>query len=377
MNYRSIISTGISALVLCALVAPTVGPIASATALTNSQARRAAMLRRTALAHDTTLAARYAVKTKTTTTTTTTSPTAPVVTAPVVTEPTAPATNAHWIGAYVTGSAENLTNLTTLEGLVGQKFAVRNFFQNTSQGFTEVQSTAISDHGAIPLITLEFWNPTVSTTAMTGGSYKQIAAGSMDAYLIKYATNAKNFGRPVWFRPFHEMNGDWYPWSGTATGNSPADFIAAWRHVRTIFNNAGATNVKFVWCPNADSVPNTTANAIKSYWPGESYVDYIALDGYNFGTTSSTWRSFTSVMGPGYSAVIALSATKPIFVAETGCGTVGGDKAAWITDMFNVMPTKFSRISGITWFNANKERDWRIESSSASLNAYKAAILKF
>ena len=361
-------SLGVSTLLVSTLVAPIMlVPVATASAATTAATRRAAIERRAKVSR--TQPAPTIIASTTTTTTIATPITAPVTTP-------APATD-RWVGAYVTGSAENLTNLTTLEGKVGQKFAVRNFFQNTTQGFTEVQSSAITNHGGIPLVTLEFWNASVSTSVMTGGSYKQIANGSMDAYLIKYATNAKNFGKPVWLRPFHEMNGNWYPWAGTATGNTPADFIAAWRHVRTIFSNAGATNVKFVWSPNADSVPNTTANAIGKYWPGESYVDYIGIDGYNFGTTASTWRSFSSVMGPAYKACAALSPTKPIFIAETGCGTIGGDKAAWISNMFKVIPTTYPRIIGVTWFNANKERDWRIESSTASLNAFKAGSLTF
>ena len=366
MKLNSILSLGVSALLVSVLVAPMMLiPAANASAATTATSRRAAIERRTQISR-TTPAPTIIPSTPTTTT----------IATPVTNPITKPVAD-RWVGAYVTGAAENLTNLTTLEGKVGQKFAVRNFFQNTTQGFTEVQSSAISNHGSIPLVTLEFWNASVSTSVMTGGSYKQIANGSMDAYLIKYANNAKNFGKPVWLRPFHEMNGNWYPWAGTAAGNTPADFIAAWRHVRTIFNNAGATNVKFVWSPNADSVPNTTANAIGKYWPGESYVDYIGIDGYNFGTTASTWRSFSSVMGPAYQTCAALSATKPIFIAETGCGTTGGDKAAWITNMFKVIPTTYPRIIGVTWFNANKERDWRIESSTASLNAFKSAIVAF
>ena len=367
MKLKPFMSLGVSTLLVSALVAPMMlVPVATASAETTAASRRAAIERRAKVSR--TQPAPTIVPSTTIA--------APTTDPAPVTAVTASVTD-RWVGAYVTGSAENLTNLTTLEGKVGQKFAVRNFFQNTSQGFTQVQSAAITDHGAIPLVTLEFWNASVSTSVMTGGSYKQIANGSMDAYLIKYATNAKNFGKPVWLRPFHEMNGNWYPWAGTAAGNTPADFIAAWRHVRTLFKNAGATNVKFVWSPNADSVPNTTANAIGKYWPGESYVDSIGIDGYNFGTTSSTWRSFSSVMGPAYKACAALSPTKPIFIAETGCGTVGGDKAAWISNMFKVIPTTYPRIVGVTWFNANKERDWRIESSTASLNAFKTGIVSF
>jgi len=157
-------------------------------------------------------------------------------------------------------------------------------------------------------------------------------------------------------------------------GNAPADFVPAWRHMKDLFAAEGATNVKFVWSPNADSVPNTAANGIAKYWPGESYVDLIAIDGYNFGGSTSTWRSFASVFSGAYSAVTALSATKPVFIAETACSTVGGDKAAWIAEMYRVLPSRFPRISGVTWFNTLKERDWRVESSAASLAAYKVGL---
>lgn len=366
MKLGSLVSAGISVVLLSALVAPVgIAPVASASAATAANLRREAYIQRVAVARRV-----RPVPTKVVAP----APAPAPVPAPVPV--TTLAKPDRWIGAFVSGSAENLTNLTTLEGKVGQTLTVRNYFQNTSQGFTVVQATAISDHGSIPMATLEFMNPAAGT-GMSGGSYKQIANGSMDAYLIKYATNAKNFGRPVWLRPFHEMNGNWYPWAGTAAGNTPADFIAAWQHVNGIFKNAGATNVKFVWCPNADSVPNTTANAIAKYWPGGAYVDYIAIDGYNFGTTTSTWRSFSSVFGAAYATVSTLNATKPIIIAETGCGTVGGDKAAWITDMFKVIPTKFPRMTGVTWFNVEKERDWRIESTTASLAAFKTGIITF
>ena len=369
MKIQALVSAGITAILLGALVAPVVFiPVESASAATSFSVRREATRRRAILARKATLARQVTLARRP-------APVVNVAPAPVApTAPTAPAAD-RWIGTYVTGSAENMTTLTALEGQVGQKFSVRNYFQNTSQGFTEVQASAISAHGAIPMATLEFQNPALGT-GMSGGTYSQIAAGSMDAYLQRYARNAAAYGKPVWLRPFHEMNGDWYPWSGTAAGNTSADFIAAWRHVHAVFAAEGATNVKFVWSPNADSVPNTTANAIAKYWPGDAYVDYIGLDGYNFGTTAATWRSFSSVFGAAYAAVAGLS-SKPIFIAETGTGTVGGDKAAWIASMFKTIPTSFSRIVGVTWFNANKERDWRIESSTASLNSFKTNSAAF
>jgi beta-mannanase len=245
---------------------------------------------------------------------------------------------------------------------------VSSYFQNTSQGFTFTQATNAVGAGAVPMVTLEFWDP-AGGVSQPSFSLAKIAGGSFDTYLHAYAKSAKAFGSPVWLRPLHEMNGNWYPWGGTVNGNTPASFIAAWRHIHDIFVSEGATNVSFVWCPNADSVPATTANSISAYWPGDGYVDLLGLDGYNFG--GSAWRSFSSTFSSAYAKVTALS-SKPVVVGEIGCATQGGNKAAWITDMFKVIPASFPRIAGIAWFDADKECDWRVESDAASLAAFSA-----
>jgi hypothetical protein len=279
---------------------------------------------------------------------------------------------ARWVGFYVPGAPLDVAPLSALETQVGTSAKVSNYFQNTSQGFTATQAGNAVAHGSIPLITLEFWNP-ANGVDQPAFSLKAISGGAYDAYLRQYARDAKAFGSEVWLRPLHEMNGNWYPWGGTVNGNSPADFVPAWRHIHDIFAAEGASNVKFVWAPNSDSAVGG-ANAISAYWPGDAYVDYMALDGYNFGTgTGSTWRTFGDVFGPGYATVTALSA-KPLFIAETACSPVGGDKAAWIADMFASIPTRYPRIVGITWFNANKECDWRLECSPSSLAAFTAGL---
>jgi endoglucanase len=258
--------------------------------------------------------------------------------------------------------------LDSMESQIGTRAAVVNFFISDSESFPLSRCQSVAGQGSIPLVTLEFWS------AQNGG-LDAITAGSKDAYLRAFADSAKSYGKEVWLRPFHEMNGNWYPWSGTTNGNSAADLVAAWRHVRTIFNERGATNVKFVWCVNNDSVPNTSANSIEGYWPGDAYVDMVALDGYNWGTTQSwgsTWRSFGSTFSDCYKRTAALTA-KPMFIAETACPEQGGSKAAWITDMFKQINTNYTRIKGVVWFNANKECDWRVESSSTSLAAFKSA----
>lgn len=288
-------------------------------------------------------------------------------------------TSERWVGFHVPGASTDAARLTQLEAETGIHAAVVNYFQNGEHDFSAAQATAVSQCGAIPMVTLEMWKPTGSAS-QPAYSLAAINSGKFDAYFTRFARDAAAYGKPVWLRPFHEMNGNWYPWCGTVNGNSPAAFVTAWRRVHGIFRQQGATNVEFVWCPNVDSIDaqgrvNTSANAIKQYWPGGDYVDYMALDGYNFGEgDGQSWRSFTQIFARPYAEVIALSATKPLFIAETGCATQGGSKPAWIADMFATSSRNFPRIRGIGWFNANKDRDWRVNSSPISLEAFRGGV---
>jgi len=278
-----------------------------------------------------------------------------------------------WVGFYQLGAPSDFAPFGRTEWAARLRARVCSYFsQAPLDPFNVSMASSARSHGVIPMITLEFGSPAKGVSQPLY-SMDAIVAGSLDDYLRDYARSAKTYGGPVWLRPFHEMNGRWYPWGGTVNGNTPEKCVAAWRHVRTIFREEGATNVLFVWSPNADSVPNTRANQIKEYWPGEEYVDIIGLDGFNFGAGKGmSWRSFEKIYTAPYREVCKLSSTKPIIVAEIGCTAEGGDKAAWIAAMFKVIPVKFPRMVGVVWFNADKDRDWRVDSSSASRQAFVA-----
>jgi beta-mannanase len=82
----------------------------------------------------------------------------------------------------------------------------------------------------------------------------------------------------------HEMNGNWYPWS---VGSTPDEYILAWRHVHDIFSNKSldSTRPQWIWSVNYQDSGNYKA---EEYWVGDNYVDWLGLDGYNWGA-SSTW----------------------------------------------------------------------------------------
>jgi beta-mannanase len=170
------------------------------------------------------------------------------------------------------------------------------------------------------------------------------------------------------------MNGNWSPWSEQVNGNSPGQYILAWRHVHDIFTANGVTNVTWVWTPNI-----TGGNGVspEGYYPGDQYVDWAGLDGYNSGPdqNGNVWESFSQVFSASYNKLLQIAPNKPFMIAETSSTEVGGSKAAWITDVLvKQIPVNFPNIKALVWFNVNKESDWRVESSLAAQNAFAKGI---
>ncbi len=203
-----------------------------------------------------------------------------------------------------------------------------------------------------------------------------IANGSYDDSITEWAKAAAAWGHPFFFLLDEEMNGTWYPYSPGQNGNTASDFIAAWRHVHDIFTSVGATNVTWVWCPNV--ITPDTGTPLDQLYPGDDYVDWVGLNGYNWG--GNRWQSFASVFGPSYQALLKLAPGKPIIIGETASAEAGGSKAKWITSaLTKQLPENFPQIKAILWFNWRiYEQDvwwpWEIESSPAANSAFSAAI---
>jgi len=212
-----------------------------------------------------------------------------------------------------------------------------------------------------------------------------ILSGAHDAQIAAWVAAAKAYGKPLYIRFDHEMNGDWYPWGQGVNGNTPAQFVAAWKYVVNKFRSGGATNVRWVWSPaeiNVDPANGFPAGQypLTGLYPGDAYVDMVGMDGYNFGTSgqgTAGWRSFTTVFGATYAAIRALAPSKPIYIAETNCAEAGGDKAAWITSAFlTEIPASFPALIGVVWFDAFGTFDplWAITTSPSALSAYRQVV---
>jgi hypothetical protein len=281
------------------------------------------------------------------------------------------------LGVSITGTYRSVgPTLDEFTEQTGRMPRIAMYYRDWNEGWSTAlidrrATRPILERGAIPMIT---WLPTLSTgNPIYQPSYSpaSIAAGAYDPYIERAAREAAAFHHPIFIRFAHEMNGSWSSWGAGVDGNTPADYVAMWRHVVSIFRAAGATNVRWVWSPNVYS-NNSVAVPFQPYYPGNKWVDYVGLDGYNWGAVNgSGWCSFLNVFSSSYNQITKLT-NKPVMITETASTELGGNKAAWIRAIPNALQTRMPTVRALIWFDQNKETDWSLNSSPESESAFRS-----
>jgi hypothetical protein len=286
---------------------------------------------------------------------------------------------------------------------------------------------------AIPAIPIISWD-------LGGTSLAAIAAGNFDTNTLIPAANAckawpaSNPGNPAFgsqpggqviIRFCHEMNGSWSgyspgctvavngPFGGQPSGTTCAQFVAMWRHVVEVFAAQGATNVRWLWCPNV--MGSAAATPSQSGWssgsgttallyPGDAYVDYVGLDGYNYTNNSPNWQTFAKVFQasyniiyngdsftkiPGASTAGPITTTKPMILGEIGCWETdemhnipaGQNKGQWFRDIITAAADNgtMPNIVGVCYWYENPgsagnqtSLEYYISSSASSVSGWNA-----
>jgi hypothetical protein len=263
-----------------------------------------------------------------------------------------------------------------------------NWFQYYSKSGTvansfpgpEVQN--LIDADVTPIITWESMYSGYSRLNSVQPRLDEIINGSLDGYIDAFANKIKSYSGNVIIRILHEFEGDWYPWSLNENNKDPAKYISAFRHIVDRFRSAGANNVKWMWCLNAEPKPYAIFNYVVSCYPGDNYVDIVATDIYNhpdLGTPD--WKSFRYTMAESYYYLEKHYSHKPIYVCEVGCRerdasepSGSQSKADWTCMMNKDLKTYFKRVEALVFFSLVKEHDWRINSSGSAEYAFENCI---
>lgn len=270
------------------------------------------------------------------------------------------------LGVNLPDSAGDLPAMQAYARQVGANPAIVMWYQQWSEPLSySSQLPNTQSTGAVPMIT---WDPYANGV---GIPLSQIVAGQSDRYIKASADAAAAWGKPMYIRLGHEMNLSGSGFQQGVPGDTPAEFVDFWRHVVTIFRQEHATNVEWVWSPNVDCAG---ACPFAAYYPGDAWVDWVALDGYNYAAVDGVpWMTFDQVFGSSYAELSSLT-SKPMMIAETASAEQGGDKAQWIAQTYARISTAYPRVHAVVWFNRVKETDWTVSSSAASLAAFRAVV---
>ncbi|MDO8513734.1 MAG: glycosyl hydrolase [bacterium] len=276
------------------------------------------------------------------------------------------------LNIFMPGSTDDIAVLDNFEKDLGIKFISTRFYLDWSDSLDMGIVGRFHDHGAIPDLT---WQPQINGTGVIN---TDVTSGKYDTYINNFALSVKALNFPIRISLAPEMNGyGWPSWEIGKNGNTPENHKLFWRYVIEKFDAIGANQVQWIWAPNVHH--SLERYSYGELYPGDDYVDYVGLEGYNWGTSQKTeewqsvWQTFEEVFDSSYNDLVALS-SKNIFITEIGSTELGGDKASWILDMFDKLASKYTRVSGFTWFNMNKETDWRIDSSATSQAAFIAGV---
>ncbi|MFC1922218.1 glycoside hydrolase family 26 protein [Chloroflexota bacterium] len=245
------------------------------------------------------------------------------------------------------------------------------------------QLHTIWNNGYVPFVNIQ-----IAATAY------EVASGNKDSEIRNWAQAYKKFAngpngliRMAYLAPLQEMNscqsgGCWTVWGG-----DPGNYKIAFRRIRQIFDQEGVppASVRWVFAPNGWSHYKYD-HPFEDYYPGEEWVDVVAISAYNFGgCTSSSWKSPQKVFNnPNYShpsegayldRMQAMAPGKPIFISQTGTAGSTGSKNSWLDEAHDYL-ANYSGVYGVLYFNMKTQCDWRVYSPPEVLyNGYADGVL--
>jgi beta-mannanase len=290
------------------------------------------------------------------------------------TTPRIPPAGRTYLGAYVEPTAKSqlppdetrvgaeLAQLPGFNSSLARPLSLVHVFESWENPAPNYQLRQVLADGATPVVD---WR--------CGDYDAHVAAGLDDALITQYADQLKALGGPVFLRWYWEPNitqsaqyppatrclpappGDTNPEDGGA-----AAYVAAYRHIRQIFDAQGATNVSFVWAVSSRGDDRD----YMSFFPGADAVDWIAIDGYYYDANGApslpqpTPASVTSLFGAWYKDFSPLGL--PMMISETGAQS--GYQAAWIDDLGSAIGSVYPDVRGVLYFDTPAQHQFALDS---------------
>ncbi|MBL8027150.1 MAG: hypothetical protein JNL74_12100 [Fibrobacteres bacterium] len=214
-------------------------------------------------------------------------------------------------------------------------------------------------HQKRQVICMLTWEPYISDS-LDVNVLKRIADGKEDYIIGRMQEQLAKIKSPVWIRFGHEMNGNWYSWSGSNNGPDGAVlYKEAFVYLKRKFIQKTNDSTSFIFCVNREDVPNNSKNRFESYYPGSEYVDIVGLDAYD-----KCKNTAKSLLIEPYERIVRMAPDKPVVVTEIA--TACTKKHEWLVALNECIKTDFRSIKAVVWFDYVKEENWSLGTDTAA-----------
>jgi hypothetical protein len=225
----------------------------------------------------------------------------PATTVNPVKAPSLPARGAYF-GAYVQPvaytQAADIAAIQTLQGQIGRRLRIVHSYLRWQVPFPTASQQAILRQGSMLLLS---W---------AGADTRAIASGVYDSWIREQARAIKATHKRIFLEWRWEMNRPGL----LPEIHSPADYIKAWDHIRSIFASQHVKNVAWVWCPSVKGFGLSFRYASGAdFYPGNKEVDWLCVDAY---PQPGKFVSFADLVEPFLAW--ASHIPKPIMIGEFG-----------------------------------------------------------
>jgi len=273
---------------------------------------------------------------------------------------------------------KSIEHTKTIETNYNTHFGSQTFELNIDEPFDYQSVNGMINSGTIPIIDY-----------MLNWSSKDFAA--IDYGIEKYESRIKNLADeiklldgPVFLKIGGSFNGSIFRDGFYKYNVDDSDLYKhTFQYIVDIFKEKDVENVKFIWAPNRKPLLNKTNqkwNDYSLYYPGDEYVDWIELQGFNLGTgdtygkisfmhnptniqaDDAKFETFDQIFQKEYKTMRRLYPDKPMMLL-TSSSENGGSKGQFFRDMVNNLPTKYPNIRAVNLFQYNDPfTDYRFHS---------------
>lgn len=211
------------------------------------------------------------------------------------------------------------------------------------------------------------WN-SINYSTRTKVSYKSIADGAWDkSVILPEARRLKTFPHKVFIDFNHEFDNK--PQAGEG---SPAQYVAAYRHIYRVMHRARVHNVIWAWVSTGYL---GHAAEIKASYPGAAYVNWVGYDPYNFAQCHSEgWKTPYQTFQPFYHWIRTQRGMKhkPIMLGEYASAP-GPSIKSWYAGVAPALK-RMPRIKAVMqWSSTSAGCDFRLADSGSALAGFRAS----